>query len=232
MLSALKNLVRPIYRSVFPRSNADVFDQIYKERPWSIGDDPAVEFYSGAGSYDPSVGEYTDLVKKIISDHRIMSVTEIGCGDFAVASKYVDACRSYIGVDVVKRLVAYNEQKYGTENVKFIWKDASKSKLPTSDLCIIRQVLQHLSNKDIKAIFKNVSSKYLLITEHLPSVEKTKEYNMDKAADSGIRVPHGSGVFIDRAPFNLNARVVLEKNVVSDIHGADERLVTWLVTSN
>jgi hypothetical protein len=104
--------------------------------------------------------------------------------------------------------------------------------LPASDLCIIRQVLQHLPNKDIEAIFKNVSSRYLLITEHLPAAAKIKEYNVDKVADAGIRVPRGSGIFIDKPPFNLKAHIVLEKNVVSDIHGPDERLVTWLVTNN
>jgi hypothetical protein len=36
-------------------------------------------------------------------------------------------------------------------------------------------------------------------------------------------------VFIDKPPFNLNAEVLMERNVVSDIHAADERLVTWLV---
>jgi Methyltransferase domain len=229
MLNSIKRLVRPIYRSIFPRSNAVIFDRIYKERQWLIGDDPTAEFYSGTGSYDPSVKEYTDLVKQLITDLGIKSVVEIGCGDFAVASKYVDACQSYIGIDVVRRLVDHNERKYGRERVKFLWKDASKSKLPISDLCIIRQVLQHLPNKDILAILRNVSSKYLIITEHLPSIENTGAYNLDKDADAGIRVPRGSGVFIDKSPFNLNAKIILEKNVVSDIHAADERLVTWLV---
>jgi hypothetical protein len=231
MLSFIKRLLRPIFRSVFPLSNEVVFDRIYKERQWLIGDDPTAEFYSGAGSYDPSVQEYTDLVKKLITDLGVRSVVEIGCGDFAVASKYVGACQSYIGVDVVRRLVDHNERNYGSERVKFIWKDASKSKMPMSDLCIIRQVLQHLPNKDILAILRNASAKYLLITEHLPSVEKTVAYNLDKDADAGIRVPRGSGVFIDKPPFNLNAKIVLEKNVVSDIHGADERLVTWLISN-
>ena len=70
----------------------------------------------------------------------------------------------------------------------------------------------------------------MLITEHLPSVEKTKAYNLDKVADAGIRVPNGSGVFIDKPPFNLTARIVFEKNIISSIHEPDERLVTWLVS--
>ena len=40
----------------------------------------------------------------------------------------------------------------------------------------------------------------------------------------------GSGVFIDKPPCNLNAQVLKEANVTSDIHEVDERFVTWLAT--
>src|SRR4029079_4555282 len=98
---------------------------------------------------------------------NVKSVVEIGCGDFAVASTYVNQCQSYIGVDVVKRLAERNAERFGSSTVKFLWLDASKSRLPKSDLCIIRQVLQHLRNRDIKAIFRNISSNHILVTEHL-----------------------------------------------------------------
>ena len=80
-------------------------------------------------------------------------------------------------------------------------------------------------------IFKNITSKYILVTEHLPAAHKITSFNLDKKPGADIRVPQGSGVFIDRPPFNLNAQVLMEANVTSDIHEADERLVTWLVSS-
>jgi hypothetical protein len=74
-------------------------------------------------------------------------------------------------------------------------------------------------------IFRNITAKYILVTEHLPAAHK-----VDKKPGADIRVPRGSGVFIDRPPFNLKAQVLMEANVTSDIHEADERLVTWLVS--
>jgi uncharacterized membrane protein len=46
--------------------------------------------------------DYVDLVTFIIKSYNVKSATEIGCGDFAVASQYVDACSDYVGIDVVK----------------------------------------------------------------------------------------------------------------------------------
>jgi hypothetical protein len=73
------------------------------------------------------------------------------------------------------------------------------------------------------------SSKYILVTEHLPGAQNIKAYNLDKKVGAEIRVPNGSGVFIDKPPFNLNARIIMEKNLIGDVYGAGERLVTWLV---
>lgn len=230
MLQKLKRHARRVYNSIFLRSNAAIFDDIYRRRLWSIGDDPTAEFYSGIGSYDPSIAEYVDLVKCLIKQLGMKSVIEIGCGDFAVASQYVGVCQTYTGIEVVKRLAERNKRTFGSDTVKFLWLDASKSKLPSSDFCIIRQVLQHLNNKDIAAIFENVSSKHILVTEHLPAAANITSYNADKKAGGGIRVPGGSGVFIDKPPFNQTAEVILEKNVTSDIHSPDERLVTWLIS--
>jgi hypothetical protein len=187
--------------------------------------------YSGIGSYDPSIKEYVALVKEVIRAYDIQSVIEVGCGDFAVASQYVDACQTYIGVDVVGALIEYNSGKFGRQHINFLWADACKSKLERADLCIVRQVLQHLSNRDISRLLGNIKSKYILVTEHLPSPERTRAYNLDKRSGGDIRVPAGSGVFVDQPPFNLNAKILMERNVVSDIHSADERLVTWLVTT-
>jgi hypothetical protein len=228
---AARRMYRELHTAWASKSNAVIFDKVYKDRLWGIGSDPNAPFYSGIGSYDPSVNEYVALVKEIIRAYDIQSVIEVGCGDFAVASQYVDACPTYVGLDVVRGLIEHNSRKFGRPRIIFLWKDACKSKLERADLCIIRQVLQHLSNRDIQKLLGNINSKYILITEHLPSPERIKTYNLDKRSGGNIRVPAGSGVFVDKPPFNLNAKILMEKNVVSDIHSADERLVTWLVTT-
>jgi Methyltransferase domain len=229
-VNLVRRLVRRARQTWATRSNAAIFGNIYENRLWGVSSDREVHFYSGIGSYDPSVIQYVSLVVDVIHRYDIRNVTEIGCGDFTVASQYVDKCKSYLGIEVVRALVEHNQRTYGTKAVSFLFADASRTKLPPCDLCIIRQVLQHLSNRDIMNILQNVTAKYLLVTEHLPAAHKVTSFNLDKKPGADIRVPRGSGVFIDRPPFNLNAQVLMEANVTSDIHEADERLVTWLVS--
>jgi Methyltransferase domain len=229
-VSLMRRLVRRARRMWATRSNAAVFENIYENKLWGVGSDPDIPFYSGTGSYDPSVKQYVSLVIDLIHKYDVRNVIEIGCGDFTVASQYVDKCQKYLGIDVVKALVEHNQRTYGTKAISFSFADASRTKLPPCDLCIIRQVLQHLSNKDIMNIFINITAKYILVTEHLPAAHKVTSFNLDKKPGADIRVPRGSGVFIDRPPFDLNAQVLMEANVTSDIHEADERLVTWLVS--
>jgi SAM-dependent methyltransferase len=222
---AVRQCARPLKRIWVRRSNAAIFDEIYSKRFWGDNPDPKEPYYSGTGSYDPSVTDYVNLVKSVIKKYDIKSVSEIGCGDFAVASQYVGACSDYIGIDVVKGLIARNNRMFGNVNVKFVCSDATKTKLVPSDLCIVRQVLQHLSNRDIQNIFDNLQSKYALITEHLPPENAIRGYNLDKKTGGDIRVQFGSGVFIDRPPFNINARKVMERRIADD----GSRLVTWFV---
>jgi hypothetical protein len=211
------------------RSNSAIFSNVYERRLWGSGADPGVPFYSGIGSYDPSVKDYIALVTNFIQQNNIGSVIEIGCGDFAIASQYAGICQSYLGVDVVKSLVQYNQKKFGSGSINFVYADASKSRLGPCDLCVIRQVLQHLSNHDISKIFRNVRAKFMLVTEHLPAPHKITSFNLDKQPGADIWVPRGSGVFIDKPPFSVDAKVIMDVNVTSDIHDRDERFVTWLV---
>jgi Methyltransferase domain len=229
-VNLLRRLVRRARRMWATRSNAVIFGNIYENRLWGVGIDPKVPFYSGIGSYDPSVIQYVSLVVDVINKYDVRNVIEIGCGDFVVASQYADKCQKYLGIEVVRALVEHNQRTYGTKAVNFLFADASRTKLPSCDLCIIRQVLQHLSNRDITTIFKNIKAKHILVTEHLPAAHKVTSFNLEKKPGADIRVPLGSGVFIDKPPFNLSAQVLMEANVTSDIHEADERLVTWLVS--
>jgi hypothetical protein len=229
-VNLLERLVRRARQKWTTRSNAAIFGNIYENRLWGVGSNQKVPFYSGIGSYDPSVKQYVSLVVDVINRYDVRNVIEIGCGDFTVASQYVDKCHNYLGIEVVRALVEHNQRTYGTKVVNFLFADASRTKLPACDLCIIRQVLQHLSNRDVTNIFQNITTKYILVTEHLPAAHKVTFFNLDKKPGADIRVPRGSGVFIDKPPFNLSAQVLMEANVTSDIHEADERLVTWLVS--
>ncbi|MBS0558658.1 MAG: class I SAM-dependent methyltransferase [Proteobacteria bacterium] len=221
--SVIKNLL-------MGSSNERVFGAIYRERLWGEPAETARPYYSGDGSYDPSVESYAALVWRVIAENKVESVLEIGCGDFSVASRYAAACKDYLGIDVVDELVAFNRARHGSGKVRFLHADATRAELPAADLCIVRQVFQHLSNRDIAAILRNTRGcRLLLVTEHLPSVAKLRRPNMDKRACPDVRVTFGSGVYLDRPPFNLPVEVLLDVPIAEFNVSDGERLRTVLI---
>jgi SAM-dependent methyltransferase len=193
-------------------SNANVFDTIYREGMWGHRDD--APFYSGSGSYDPAVQKYVQTIRNLIEERGVKSIVDIGCGDFSVGRLYADAGETYLGVDVAPNIISYNKEAFSTANISFTCADAAREDLPASDLCSIRQVLQHLSNRDIAEILRRVRvHRLVLITEHLPAPSQLRRPNLDKRAGPDTRMTFGSGVFVDQPPFNFPCRVVLENEI-------------------
>lgn len=127
-------------------SLSQIFGEVYNKNMW--GGNPG-EFYSGWGSDDNFTIPYCNLVKKFILENQITKVVDIGCGDFRVGSKLQLPGVSYVGIDVAPKLIAHNKTHFTGENLKFECLDATKDKLPSGDVVLIRQVLQHLANAEI-----------------------------------------------------------------------------------
>jgi hypothetical protein len=104
--------------------------------------------------------------------------------------------------------------------------DIAAEELPSGDCAILRQVLQHLSNAEIKSVVEKLYRyKYVILTEHLP--EKDFEANKDIISGQGIRLKKKSGVNITAAPFNFQVRE--EKQLLTMKHpGFKGVLVTTL----
>ena len=189
--------------SANPKSNIEIFSQIYKNNLWGGGG-----FYSGPGSRDNQIiNPYIKLLKNLLSNNKFSSICDIGCGDFWIMRQVLNntTCK-YYGIDVVPNLIAYNNEHFGNGNIQFINMDASKEDkvLPAADLLIIRQVLQHLNNHDIQIILnKSKNYKYVLITEHIYEGEYV-QYNLDKTVGADIRVSRLSGIYVEKAPFSMN----------------------------
>lgn len=69
----------------------------------------------------------------------------------------------------------------------------------------IRQVLQHLDNQSILRIIRQFQNyKYIIATEHQLSDRYSRfiHPNVDKTTDSDIRLGFGSGVYLEKEPFN------------------------------
>jgi hypothetical protein len=187
----------------------DAFSEIYSRKAWGAG--TGEEFYSGAGSRGKFAEIYADWVNHFVVEKGLHHIVDLGCGDFGVGRllKTSDSVR-YTGLDVVADLIRHNQERFQNAHVEFRCANIVEDELPDGDLCLIRQVLQHLSNKQISKVVAACSRyRYILVTEDVWVGEKARP-NLDKPAGWDTRIRERSGVYLDLPPFNLPARTVFE----------------------
>jgi hypothetical protein len=188
------------------RSVAEIFSAVYREGKWGKG--PNGDLSSGPGSNDPVlVLPYVNSVVEFLTSlPRPPSVVDLGCGDFNVGRQLRPYCANYVACDVVPELIARNIQKFSYMNVDFRCIDIIEDNLPDGDVIFLRQVLQHLDNAQIQKIIpKLYRSKFLILTEHLPSGPDFRP-NLDKPSGRDIRLSRRSGVVLTAAPFSLKIK--------------------------
>jgi SAM-dependent methyltransferase len=189
----------PLHRANRSRSIAETFQEIYRSRRWG---DNGGAFFSGAGSHGPISEQYAAAAIEFIRENRVRSVADLGCGDFAVGRRIVEASGvAYTGLDVVAELIAHHKSTVRLPGVEFQCADITTDPLPEADLCLIRQVFQHLSNDEIAKVLKN-AEKYprILVSEEVPN--EPMSYNRDKPHGYDVRSYCGSGVFLEKPPFS------------------------------
>ncbi len=190
------------------------FSRIYQENHWGGEDGTPC---SGEGSsLDFIVTPYVHCIRALLEQmpEQDRLVVDLGCGDFQVGRRYADLCKSYTGVDIVPALVERNGNLYGTDRITFRHLDITADSLPGGRICLIRQVLQHLSNQQISAVLaKLIHYPVVVITEHYPRPENLLRKNIDKPAGAEVRALYGSGVYFDAKPFMMtdwNIETLLE----------------------
>ena len=194
-------------------TNAEVFDSIYNRGVWGKNVDG--NSTSGSGSHTKEITyPYITKISKFLMEKKPSIIVDLGCGDFSIGSNFVSFADKYIANDVSNIILSRNIDKYSyLENVEFKLLDISKDNLPEGDVCFVRQVLQHLSNADVKSFIKklnlNKPYKYLVVTEHLPKDDNFRA-NLDKISGGNIRLSIDSGVVLHREPFNLEFSNIFE----------------------
>lgn len=194
------------------QSPEEIFTRIYQKNYWG-NSTKGEQFFSGDGTTDLAAEQYKETLINFIEENAIKSIFEIGCGDFTIMKSVLESTpqTQYYGVDVVKELINHLNQKYQTLNIRFSQADAiATTSFPSADLCIIRQVLQHLSNQQILEILEKTKVfKYVMITEHIPL--NPQVINANKSTGGYIRLQNKaiSGVYLDRPPFNQAIKTLL-----------------------
>ena len=191
-------------------SNEAVFDKVYTDLTWQEGTD------SESASGDGSDGLWLDETVKFLETENLLSgrkVLEIGCGDFSFGSKVCHLAEHYTGVDVSTKIIGQNKERYvDLPNVVFMQKDATEDSLPSADVVIIRQVLQHLPNAMIIKILDQVEQmepQSVVVFEDVPSGEF--EPNKDlRTAGPYTRHLYVSGVDLSKPPFSRDFKQTRE----------------------
>ena len=194
-----------------PWPTKDAMQQVYNLNLW--GNNTA-DFYSGDGSHNPSIVEpYLEVVQAFLNAfEEPLTVCDLGCGDFNIGKELVVYTSSYIAVDIVPELIEHNKAKFELENVEFQCLDIAVDNLPKGECAIVRQVLQHLSNDEVKQVVNKLGDyNYVILTEHLPTGEFTP--NIDIISGQGIRIKKKSGIKLTEEPFSL--KVKSEKDLLS-----------------
>lgn len=205
------------------QTREQVFSRIYDKNEWGEGRE---EFYSGYGSRETSMYlPYCECIKGFISSHDIASIVDLGCGDFFVGKKITNEGINYLGIDIVDKMIEYNQKNYGNEYTSFECLDIVRDELPDADLCLVREVLQHLSNADIAIVLRKLMKyQYVIITCHNTKKENALKYNDDIPAGAGTRTVLRSGVYLDEEPYKIPITKLL-----SIERENNEELTTWLV---
>lgn len=202
-------------------STEQVFETIYQNGIWGTNEEGLST--SGGGSHTASiVTPYINALKKATDEYSLSSAVDLGCGDFAVGSKLFDMFDRYTACDISSTILDRNKKLYDQENLEFKKINLAEDELPIGDIAFVRQVLQHLSNREIALFVEklNVTKpyKYIVITEHLPFSSDFIP-NIDKPNGPNIRVGLDSGVILHAPPFQLNYKEKHEICTVEDSNG-------------
>ena len=209
-----------------------VFCDIYEQGLW--GRHGESKYFSGVGSLGKAARAYVHSIAATVAalaKGGEITLVDLGCGDFRIGADLLKRLPSvrYLGCDIVPGLIEENQRNHKSDRVAFRHLDIVSEKLPAGDVYLVRQVLQHLSNSEIKAVVDKLRAcPHVFITEGQPAILEGP-VNPDKRVSAGVRFDwrrgRGRGVELASPPFNVPVQEVFR--VAQDEEGTKEILVTW-----
>lgn len=168
-----------------------IFNNIYQNGLWN--DNQVDVPLSGPGSSIENACEAANMLDIFVITNKISSIIDLGCGDLTWAreTKYFNNQDIfYCGVDIVSSVIKSHTESFPSNkfpNKKFLNYDITKLIIDEFDLVILRDVIFHLYNNDIKKIFRNIENKfkYLAITSSKNKVN-TDTFNKWHFAEKNI----------------------------------------------
>ena len=138
------------------------------------------------GSDKANISEYCNYVNKILTELKCrgaQTVAEIGCGDWSVTEKLeLGQFKSYLGIDIVPDIVEANKERFERGSVAFKCQDVVDEDLPSYDIVIVKDVLQHLSNSSVFKVINRLKEAcdYLIVTNDVKKERAVKSLKIFK----------------------------------------------------
>ncbi len=193
----------------------NVFEEIYLTNLWGNS-----ESHSGHGSSAGATRFLRSAVSQLLSDLDVKSMVDVPCGDFNWM-RLLDPSIDYFGADIVPQLIETNQKKYSRPGRTFGLIDVVKDPLPKADLVFSRDLLVHLSERDIRCALQNIiasGAKYLVTTTFT-------------SRDKNVDIPTGlwRTLNLQRPPFSFPppVRLINERCEEGDGLWADKCLGVW-----
>ena len=190
------------------KSKEEIFSDIYENNRW--GGEPRRLLTQVAVRGPTSPGSIYRLFASSFIPSGLSTSSISGGGDFEVAQQILSPELTYTGCDIVPGLVACNAEQFGTKRIEFRTLDVVTDPLPEGDLCIIRQVFQHLSNGDIATVLRKAKQYPLLAVTDEQVVGDNSESNDDIIPYHGTRRLFGQGITMEALPFFGRVVILLE----------------------
>jgi glycosyltransferase involved in cell wall biosynthesis len=193
----------------------NVFEEIYCTNVWGSS-----ESHSGHGSSAGATRVLRTALSQLFSDLGVQSMVDVPCGDFNWM-RLLDLPVDYFGADIVPQLIEKNQRNYSRPGRAFGLLDVVKDPLPKADLVFSRDLLVHLSERDIRSALKNIcdsGARYLVATTFT-------------SRDKNVDIPTGlwRTLNLQRPPFSFPPpmRLINERCEEGDGLWADKCLGVW-----
>lgn len=177
------------------------FERIYETNFWGNG--------SGEGSAPLHTKGYVRFLERFIRRNDIKSVVDFGCGDWQF-SRHIDwNGADYAGFDIVRSVVKANRERFQHANVTFHLAPDDFDALPSADLILIKDVLQHWSNAAIHEFLPTLKRyRYALITNCVGILPRRFWRGRQDFDNTDIEDGDFRRLDLRKAPFFLDAEEV------------------------
>jgi SAM-dependent methyltransferase len=173
------------------------FDTIYKDATW--GTNLGSAGTSGFGSMVHTTIVYRAFLETFMTDNNVHSVVDAGCGDWEFSQAIDWTGIDYKGYDIVGSVIDHDKQKYAKPNIQFFTGDVVETDLPPADLLIVKDVLQHLPNADVKKFLAKQVPKY----KHVLLTNTTNKLTLT-SPNPDIKVGEHRPLDLTRPPFDVH----------------------------